>query len=574
MKSTSKSEYVSVNQYPHSALDDISVTKTYHEQLMPDHRQTRKTKTGAVPPYPAQQPKEPAPLQSAITKILIFIVAYNAEKTINSVLTRIPHDIQNYDTEVLIIDDSSKDSTFEKALAHDDFPFKLTILYNPDNQGYGGNQKIGFHYAIKNDFDVVALVHGDGQYAPERLPALLSPIVENEADVVFGSRMLEKGAAIKGGMPLYKYIGNKILTAYQNLLLGSHLSEFHSGYRIYSVNALRAIPFELNTNVFHFDTEIIIQLMLAGQRIKEVPIPTYYGNEICNVDGLKYAYDVFKTTLLASIQRLGIFYQKKYDISHPGEQTELYQSKLGFDSSHTLAIESIHAGSAVLDVGSAGGYIAKALKEKGCYVVGLDQHSPNDSLGLGTFIKANIDNGQLPVHLEKFDYILMLDVIEHLAFPDVFVANLAKSVRRYPDIKLVITTGNVAFLPVRLALLFGFLHYSKRGILDFTHKRLFTFASLRQLFEQYGFKLEVVKGIPAPFPLALGYNRLSRTLLIINRWLITIARKIFSYQIYFLLKPSPSLDWLLDQAERESGKRAEMLHLNSDAGHYYPNMRN
>src|SRR5208282_5429801 len=162
-------------------------------------------------------------------RVLIFIVAYNAERTIQQVVRRIPSSLAEYETEILIIDDSSGDRTFEHAHHLErsgEAPFPITVLYNPVNQGYGGNQKIGFSYAIDQGFDIVALVHGDGQYAPESLPSLLEPLIRNEADAVMGSRMLTRFAALKGGMPLYKYVGNKILTRIQNWLLGSSLSEF------------------------------------------------------------------------------------------------------------------------------------------------------------------------------------------------------------------------------------------------------------------------------------------------------------------------------------------------------------
>ena len=175
--------------------------------------------------------------------------------------------------------------------------FKITVLRTPENQGYGGNQKLGYRYAIDNGFDFVALLHGDGQYAPERLPDLLAPLIAGEADAVFGSRMIDKRAARAGGMPLYKWLGNQILTSFQNRMLGTRLSEFHSGYRLYSTGALAQIPFEKNTNDFHFDTEIIIQFVLKKLRIVELPIPTYYGDEICHVNGLKYAWDVCLTML-------------------------------------------------------------------------------------------------------------------------------------------------------------------------------------------------------------------------------------------------------------------------------------
>ncbi len=214
---------------------------------------------------------------SAKPKLLILIVAYNAEKTIQSVLARVPPSIADqYDVEVLVIDDASTDETFERGhevVSNGSFPFPLTVLFNPVNQGYGGNQKIGYFYAIKNGFDFVALVHGDGQYAPECLPDLLRPLRDGEAAASFGSRMMEHGAARKGGMPLYKFVGNRILSTFENRMLRTSLTEFHSGYRVYAVKALKCVPFAQNTNDFHFDTEIIIQFVLAGLHIVERPSP-------------------------------------------------------------------------------------------------------------------------------------------------------------------------------------------------------------------------------------------------------------------------------------------------------------
>src|SRR5205823_5474091 len=160
-------------------------------------------------------------------------VAYNAETTIQSVLNRIPPELHTNNVEVLVIDDSSKDETFARGVAFENpaGSFRITILRTPENQGYGGNQKLGYRYAIEHGFDVVALLHGDGQYAPEKLPYLLEPLLRGEADAVFGSRMIEKRDALKGGMPLYKWFGNQVLTRFQNFMLGSKLSEFHSGYR-------------------------------------------------------------------------------------------------------------------------------------------------------------------------------------------------------------------------------------------------------------------------------------------------------------------------------------------------------
>src|SRR3954468_7442677 len=156
-------------------------------------------------------PADFAPFDFRGKNVLIFIVAYNAARTIEKVLSRIPASLHSSAVEVLIIDDSSADNTFSHGLRFQNSrpPFKITVLRTPVNQGYGGNQKLGYRYAIDHGFDVVALVHGDGQYAPEKLPLLIEPLIKGEADAVFGSRMINKQDALKGGMPLYKWVGNQ-----------------------------------------------------------------------------------------------------------------------------------------------------------------------------------------------------------------------------------------------------------------------------------------------------------------------------------------------------------------------------
>ena len=173
---------------------------------------------------------------------------------------------------------------------------------------------------------------------------LLAPLRDGTADAVFGSRMLDHGAARKGGMPLYKFIGNKILSWVENRLLGTRFSEFHSGYRVYSITALKTIPFDLNTNAFHFDTEIIIQFVIAELSIRELPIPTYYGDEICHVNGLKYAWDVLKAAARARAQKMNLFYDVRFDCAPKRSGNAHYQLKATFDSPHTATVARVQAG--------------------------------------------------------------------------------------------------------------------------------------------------------------------------------------------------------------------------------------
>jgi glycosyltransferase involved in cell wall biosynthesis len=495
-------------------------------------------------------------------RLLIFIVAYNAARTIESVLTRIPVRLEDeYDVEVLVIDDASSDETFERGLAvrqAQTLPFPLHVLFNPANQGYGGNQKIGFHFALREGFDLVALVHGDGQYAPECLSELAAPIAAGEADAVFGSRMMEPGAARRGGMPLYKYVGNQILTRYENALLDAALSEFHSGYRVYSTDALRRVPFDLNTNDFHFDTEIIIQLLRAGLRIAEVPIPTYYGDEICHVNGMRYGWDVIKAATKARLQDLSLLYDRKFDVRTVElEGNARYDAKLDFESPQALAFSFVEPGSRVLDLGCAGGHLGAALRsEKGCRVTGVDVFPLAPGVELDEFYLHDLDDSDLPVSPAEYDYVLLLDVIEHLAEPERFVERLRQAVASRPDLCVLVSTGNIAFAVTRLLLLAGQFNYGKRGILDLTHTRLFTFAALRRLLSGGGFEVVEERGVPAPFPLAVGEGPLSQALLRLNRLLVRLRRQFFAYQAFVVIRPLPSLDYLLDAANEQSAARA------------------
>ncbi len=495
-------------------------------------------------------------------KLLIFIVAYNAQKTIRSVLTRIPATlVDDYDVEVLIIDDASQDETFaegRRAGAEEDLQFPVTVLFNPVNQGYGGNQKIGFHYAIQKGFDIVALVHGDGQYAPECLPELLTPLREDKADAVFGSRMISRGGALSGGMPLYKFVGNKILTSMQNRLLRSNLSEFHSGYRLYKVQTLADVPFELNSNVFHFDTDIIIQLMIAGKRIVELPIPTYYGDEICNVDGLRYAWDVTKSTFKARLQEYGLLYERKFDCANQESGHDHYAPKLDFPSPHTEVLGRIKSRERVLDVGGASGYLGEPLKEKGCAVTGIDLFTPRNPDVYDRFIQHDLNIRPVPVSFDAFDVVIMLDVIEHLNDPESFVEDLRMNPTFTPDRRLYLSTGNVGFGMARLLLLFGQFNYGKRGILDLTHTRLFTSRTIVKLFEQAGFEVTELKGIPAPFPLALGEkSMIGRAMLKFNQLMIRLWPGFFAYQIFLEIRNRPTLATLLENSVKSSEDRAK-----------------
>ncbi len=208
-------------------------------------------------------------------KLVAVLPAYNAEKTLKMTLDDIPKDLFD---EIILVDDASKDGTVELAkqlgLKH--------VIVHPKNRGYGGNQKTCYQTALDLGADVAVMIHPDYQYDPTLAPELVKPILEGRADCVLGSRMMTD-TALKGKMPVWKYIGNKFLTGIENLAFGSSYSEYHTGYRSYSKEVLKSLRLDLNSDGFVFDQEIIAQMLAAKYRITEVPIPTRYFKEASSV---------------------------------------------------------------------------------------------------------------------------------------------------------------------------------------------------------------------------------------------------------------------------------------------------
>ena len=474
-------------------------------------------------------------------KHLIFIVAYNHENFITKVLERLPQSLQKEDYEILIIDDASIDKTFELAniWSEKNNMINIKILKNIKNYGYGGNQKIGMKYAIENNFDTLTLLHGDGQYAPEIIHDLINFHIQNKSALTLGSRMINKKDALKGKMPIYKFVGNIILTKIQNLILKTNLSEFHTGYRVYSISTLSNCKFFLNSNNYHFDTEIIIQHIAHNFKISEFAIPTYYGDEISYVNGFNYAFNIIKQTILYKFQKIGIFYSEKYN-----HKIEQYEDKSNFYSTHKLAIDKVKAGSSIIDMGSSNGSYLNFLKnKKKCYIKTVNKYHNLKNLNVDEEEIIDLDFN-LPKNIKNFEYIFLLDIIEHLTEPEIFVKNLYNKLDQKH--KVIASTGNISFIIIRLMLFFGFFNYGNRGILDKTHTRLFTFSSFKKLFINY-FDIEEIKGIPVPFPLALGENKFARFFLKINILLIKISKPLFSYQIFLILRPKPSLKNILKE---------------------------
>jgi SAM-dependent methyltransferase len=224
-----------------------------------------------------------------------------------------------------------------------------------------------------------------------------------------------------------------------------------------------------------------------------------------------------------------------------------------------MAIEAVPPGARVLDIGCGPGLVAAELVKKRCVVDGADQFPPVDAAVFDAFHVWR-EPDPLDVDVRHYDCVLLLDIIEHLTQPEAFLDRLRSSARSMGDRpRVVITTGNVAFFVVRLQALLGRFNYGKRGILDLTHTRLYTFKTLRRLFEQCGFRITHVEGIPAPFPLALGDTRLGRAATRVNDLLIRVSRGLFAYQVFMIAVPTPTVDALLDRSLTESSRKADAL---------------
>lgn len=239
-------------------------------------------------------------------KVAIFIPAYNAASTIVNVLDRIPPTLRDKVAEIFVIDNDSSDNTSMVVVDYraQKGMHNLEVIKNAQNLGYGGSQKVAYRRCIEKGYDCVAMLHGDAQYAPELLDTLLAPVLENKCDFLFGSRM--SGNPLAGGMPLIRFLGNRALTIMQNFFLGTRLSEFHSGYRIFSVKALASIPFERFSSDYHFDTEMIILFVDRKFRIGEQPIPTHYGDEENYVKIWDYGMKVLVTTVTYFLHKRGL----------------------------------------------------------------------------------------------------------------------------------------------------------------------------------------------------------------------------------------------------------------------------
>jgi glycosyltransferase involved in cell wall biosynthesis len=248
-------------------------------------------------------------------KITVVLPAYNAERTLEKTYKEIPFDIVD---EVILVDDLSKDNTVELAK---NIGIKNVITHS-ENKGYGGNQKSCYNKAIELNSDIIVMLHPDYQYTPQLIHSMCYLIANGTYEVVLGSRILGKGA-LKGGMPFYKYVSNRMLTLFQNIMMNQKLSEYHTGYRAFSRNVLKSIDYNINSDDFIFDNQMIAQIFFAGYEIAEITCPTKYFEEASSINisrSIKYGLGVLKVSLQYFTQKMHfanfkIFRKVEYSIN-------------------------------------------------------------------------------------------------------------------------------------------------------------------------------------------------------------------------------------------------------------------
>lgn len=473
-------------------------------------------------------------------KFGILVLSYNAANHIGMTLSRIDERLREIVEEIFIFDDNSPDNTFDiaKQIAETSpWKDKLSVYKNPRNLRYGGNQKVGYQYAIERELDYVIMLHGDGQYAPEYIVDLMLPAVEENYDVVFASRMMRKKDAIKGGMPLYKFLGNQVLTRFENLILGTKLTEFHSGYRMYSTSILKKLPLKANTDDFHFDTEIIIQCRHLGTPIKEVPIQTFYGDEECNVNGFQYAWDVCKAVILYRFHQLHLIRKGSYIVN----REFIYQRKLSPFGSHEMMIQMVDKGAEkILLIGDSDGLLYESLKEKAKNICVVDYKDQSEiQIPTDSYKQIDLDNLKDLSFGREFDYVILSDLLPRVLNPQGLLTDVKRFLK--PEGDLIVSVPNIAIWIYRLSLAIGRFNYATRGPLDRTNIRFFTKFSIQQCLINSGYIVETFKPTGLPFEIVFSSSGKSRFLKVLDGIYYLFAKfwhKLFAYQFVVAAKIS------------------------------------
>ena len=387
----------------------------------------------------------------------------------------------------------------------------------------------GFKHAIERGYELVAVLRGDGQDAPEALPELLEVFDSDAADAVFGAR------AAAPDLAWVQTLGERALSRFENALLGTAFGEFNPGYRLYRCAALERVPFQKNAHGVHFDAQIIIQLRGAGLRIVVRPLPAFHspassGSARSFVSGLKYAKGAVRAVVDYELHEFGLRHAPEYVVppAHTMKRSPL--------SSHSQLLELVGSPPRrILDVGCGQGELGHVLKQRGHHVIGIDYRPPR--FELDEFVQADLALGLPRAVGGRFDVVLLADVLEHMSEPLQLLRDAKECLA--PGGTVLVSLPNVVHWSMRAQLAVGRFDYTNKGLLDRGHLRFFTRASALRLFAEVGLEVVSQRTTPVPWenvlPRALGSfirDKAERA----DYFLTRLRPNLFAYQNLFELR--------------------------------------
>jgi SAM-dependent methyltransferase len=464
--------------------------------------------------------------QSGKKRLAILIADAGAPSELRGLLDRVPEAIRGQVAEVLAFEGSSQtDIGFTPVgRAWPNLATPLSVFRSERDLGAGGRRIRGFKHALKRGHDFVAVLRRDGRDPPEALPELLAALESGAADAVFATQATPHGS---------KSLGYRALARIERTILGTSFGDLNPGYRLYSCDAIKRLPFEKNSLGAHFDTQIIIQLRGAGFRIVEQPIPMARARELPLADSLKHAAAAIESVIDYELHEFGLQHHPEYVVP------QMHSMKRGGLSSHSQILQLV--GSAprrILDVGCGPGELGHVLKQRGHYVFGVDWRSPD--FELDGFARADIAQGLPSAIVDTFDVVLLADVLEHMIDPLKLLLDAKR--RLSPRGVVLVSLPNAVHWSMRAQLFFGRFNYTNKGLLDRGHVRFFTRDSAIRLFNDAGFAVVARRTTPVPWenvlPRVLGSSIRERAEK--ADYLLTLVRpNLFAYQHLFELRLAP-----------------------------------
>lgn len=404
----------------------------------------------------------------------------------------------------------------------------LHFHHPPRALEYGAVRKAAFEYGLRVGLDRMVVMHGDGRHPPEKLGALLDEALQHPRGLVVGSRLSGGLLSGRSGMPLSQAIGLRVAHGLQNSILHLRVEDYQSSYRVYSVSALRRIPWQLNSESRSFDDEVLVQFRALDEPIIGIPMEASWAEHASNIAALSYAVGALRIPLGYRLHQLHIAKQHKFIVTRDIH----YTLKVSPTGSHMQIIDAIASGSRVLDLGCSQGLLAGPLRERDVRVTGVDINSPeNVAEELEDYYQRDLEE-ELDLPEERnFDYVVIADVIEHIKNRQ----RLLQGARRFlkPDGRLIISTPNIAIWFYRLSLLVGRFEYGPRGVLDMTHVHLYTRATFVREVEAAGFQIVKRRVTALPFEIVFEATGKSRLMQVVVDFYYALARawpSMFAYQ--------------------------------------------